>query len=130
MKARVRRLLRLLRVLDDPNLLVPYPERVEAPPGSRIVVLAPHPDDDVLGCGGTLAKQVVTGASVSVVYLTDGRKGDPTFASEDDLVKERQREAVAAAAVLGIEDVAFLGARDQELRASAPIVSALRGILG
>lgn len=128
-RARLRRLLGLLQVFREQKVLFPYPERVDVPPGSRIVVLAPHPDDDVLGCGGTLAKHVAMGASVSVIYLTDGRKGDPTFASEDELVLERQREALAAAAVLGIRQIDFLGARDQELRASAETVASLRNAL-
>ena len=60
---------------------------------------------------------------MSVLYLTDGRKGDPTFPNEDDLVRERQREARAACGVLGINKLEFMGIRDQELRASKEVVA-------
>jgi N-acetylglucosamine malate deacetylase 1 len=40
------------------------------------VVLAPHMDDEVLGCGGTMARQVAAGSDVTVIFLTDGRHGD------------------------------------------------------
>jgi hypothetical protein len=43
--------------------------------GRRIVVLAPHMDDEVIGCGGTLYKHIQGGAIVTVIYMTDGRYG-------------------------------------------------------
>jgi hypothetical protein len=42
-----------------------------------ILVLAPHMDDEVLGCGGILRRHVLGGAQVIVVYMTDGRRGNP-----------------------------------------------------
>ena len=41
-----------------------------------VVVLAPHSDDETIGCGGTLARHVECGAQVHVIFLTDGRWGD------------------------------------------------------
>jgi LmbE family N-acetylglucosaminyl deacetylase len=38
----------------------------------RVLVVAPHPDDDVLGCGGTLRRLAARGARISVLYVTDG----------------------------------------------------------
>jgi LmbE family N-acetylglucosaminyl deacetylase len=40
----------------------------------RLVVVAPHPDDEVLGCGGTLAAETAAGIDVVVVFVTDGRR--------------------------------------------------------
>jgi hypothetical protein len=45
------------------------------PEGRRFVVLAPHMDDEVIGCGGTLYKHIQGGAIVTVIYMTDGRYG-------------------------------------------------------
>lgn len=46
--------------------------------GDRLLILAPHPDDEVLGCGGLLAQALADQVTVWVVYLTDGRLGgDP-----------------------------------------------------
>ena len=53
------------------------PRLVDVPEGRRILVLAPHMDDEILGCGGTLRKHVRAGAGVTAVFMTDGRRGDP-----------------------------------------------------
>src|SRR5690348_6988030 len=45
------------------------------PEAGKVVVLAPHMDDEIIGCGGTIARHAAAGASVTVVYLTDGRRG-------------------------------------------------------
>jgi len=102
------------------------PPPLDRPPGSRILVLAPHMDDEALGCGGSLHRHILAGESVTVAYLTDGRKGDPILNGrdlppdererlEDRLVAERTDEARRSAAILGVRDLRFLGNRDQEL---------------
>jgi LmbE family N-acetylglucosaminyl deacetylase len=53
---------------------------VSVPPGSiikaqNIMILAPHQDDEVLGCGGTILRYLEYGAEVEIVYITDGRYG-------------------------------------------------------
>jgi len=48
------------------------PIELPGPANRDIIVLAPHPDDDILGSGGTLLTAIETGASVTVVYLTNG----------------------------------------------------------
>ncbi len=52
------------------------PYFLEAPAGSRIVVLAPHPDDESIGPGGTLLQASRAGADISVVFLTSGGAGN------------------------------------------------------
>ena len=66
----------------------------------RSLVLAPHPDDEVLGCGGTIAGKVSRGTPVSVAYLTDGRRGAEAPSAE--VGRLREAEAVRAAAELGL----------------------------
>src|SRR3990170_3703757 len=83
-----------LRESRSPSLwtetqLVPPP--LDRPPGSRILVLAPHMDDEALGCGGSLHRHVLAGESVTVAYLTDGRKGDPALNALDLPADERER---------------------------------------
>src|SRR5580658_8792423 len=41
----------------------------------QVLVIAPHPDDEVLGCGGSIAKLTAAGAQVQVSYLTSGEQG-------------------------------------------------------
>ncbi len=93
-----------------------------------VLVLAPHPDDEVIGCGGTLGLYHEAGARVFVAYMTDGRKGSPTY-REEELVGIREREAAESSEVLGIDRIFFLGARDGELSRSPTAASKLSGIL-
>lgn len=96
------------------------------------VVFAPHQDDETLGCGGTVVRKTTAGASVSVVFLTDGSGSHPQLMAREQLVETRAGEAFAALGVLGIapKDVRFLGAPDGALVNHADtIVPALREIL-
>lgn len=48
---------------------------VDKPEGPRVLVIAPHPDDEVIGCGGTIRLHREQGHTVSVLYLSDGEHG-------------------------------------------------------
>ncbi|MYD36564.1 MAG: PIG-L family deacetylase [Dehalococcoidia bacterium] len=82
----------------------------------KLMAISAHPDDMEFGCGGTIGKWIREGWEGALVIATDGRAGtaDPDTRPED-LVKTREAEATAAAKVLGIEDVTFLGYPDGEL---------------
>ncbi len=100
--------------------LMPYaPGRLD---GSPVLVLAPHPDDEVFGCGGVLAQAVRSGAEVRVVTLTDGgAQGDPD---------ERRREAAEAARRLGIPEPDHWGLTDRALDpAEEELAERLRALL-
>ena len=82
---------------------------VRAPFGSSMLVVAPHQDDEVIGCGGALALQVRSGKTASVVILLDGSEGH----DELGLTREAQRdirneESRRAAALLHLESPRFL----------------------
>jgi N-acetylglucosamine malate deacetylase 1 len=70
-----------------------------SPGDQRVLVLAPHPDDEAMGCAGTLALHARAGDRVCVAIATDGRRsqvvGDP-----DRMATLRQREARNAAAAM------------------------------
>jgi N-acetylglucosamine malate deacetylase 1 len=73
-----------------------------------ILVLAAHPDDEVLGCGGTLAKWVDAGAKVHVAFLADGvfsRTGEPQV--QQVQLEVRRSAARKACAILGVHSVSF-----------------------
>ncbi len=72
-----------------------------------ILVFAPHPDDDVIGCGGSIAKQVMAGNQVSIIYMTSGEAGSLATRA-DQLIRIREGEARSAAAHLGVTDLTFL----------------------
>ena len=73
----------------------------------NVLVVAPHPDDESLGCGGTLRLHVERGDRVDVVFLTSGELGLEELAP-DAARKVREDEAEQAAAVLGLSRLAFL----------------------
>lgn len=77
------------------------PELVDFPPGKKITVIAPHPDDEIIGPGGSLLKAKSIGARIDIVYLTNG---------EIDKEKgiKRIEEAEIVNALLGF-DFQYLG---------------------
>jgi LmbE family N-acetylglucosaminyl deacetylase len=94
-----------------------------------ILVVAAHPDDEVLGCGGTLARHAEEGDAVHVVFLADGVSSRSSASS--GMVNERENAAAAAHRILGIQSVHYLGFPDNRLD-SLPlldIVKALESIL-
>lgn len=92
------------------------PEVWPAPPGGRVLVLAPHQDDETIGCGGILALHRAQGDPVRVLFLTDGSAGDPAgYYPADRYVEIRQEEARRAGAVLGVTDFEFWTCPDGKL---------------
>jgi LmbE family N-acetylglucosaminyl deacetylase len=78
-------------------------------PRGRVLVIAPHADDEVLGVGGTLARHIARGDSVEVLVLTDGARGTADGDALQALVEIRRREAVAGMEQLGISQHEFWG---------------------
>lgn len=76
-----------------------------------VLVIAPHPDDAAIGCGGTIAKHSDAGRSITIIYVTDGEMGGQE-GSPDELAKQRRKEAKDAANVLGVNCVKFHGQPD------------------
>jgi LmbE family N-acetylglucosaminyl deacetylase len=88
----------------------------------NIVVFAPHPDDEVLGCGGTIVKKLMEGNNVFVIFMTDGRYGLSEMGvkeNPDPLEHKfiRKKEALKAAETLGLkrENLFFLDIEDKTL---------------
>lgn len=82
------------------------------------LVLAPHPDDETLGCGATIMRKLAAGTAVQVVIAADGRYAYPSSKlAVETLVEIREAEARRACAILGLrrEDVTFLRFEDLRL---------------
>lgn len=79
-----------------------------------VVVLAPHPDDEAIGCGGQLALEARSGVRTVVVFLTSG--GAYADGVPSDASARREAEAGQAADVLGVAATHFLGYPDSALR--------------
>ena len=93
-----------------------------------LLVLAPHPDDETLGCAGLIAQACQTGRPVSIAYLTDGAASHPGHprVSPAQIADQRRAEAIAATGLLGVapERLHFLGAPDGTLDHLAPVAAA------
>lgn len=87
---------------------------------SRVLCLAPHSDDEVLGCGGMLAFHAARGDELRVVVLTDGSAGDPDLRAAD-IRAVREAESRAAGEQLGVGDHRFWGLPDGDLAGVADL---------
>jgi LmbE family N-acetylglucosaminyl deacetylase/GT2 family glycosyltransferase len=97
-------------------LLVPY--GASEVRRETLLVLAPHPDDEVFGCGGLSALVAAAGGRVVPVLLTDGGAGDFSGSSDPAAyVATRQAESTRAAEILGTEPPRTLGFPDRSLAA-------------
>ena len=74
---------------------------------SKILVIAPHADDEVLGCGATMAKAFITGDEIYVLICTNASVGAPELYSEDG-IRHVRAEALEAHRILGVKDTFFL----------------------
>lgn len=97
------------------------PEISEGPTARRITVIAPHPDDEVMGPGGTLLRAKARGCAVDIVFLTDGEPDSGKAAS-------RRAEAKRVAERLGFS-TRFLGLPSNVLGPTPDAVSALATVL-
>ena len=107
-------------------LLVP-PDRTERVTAASAVVLAPHADDELLGCGGLLLQLLAGGAAVRILYLTDGAGpvGEAADAGERAAYARRRRaEADAVCRRLGIAGCEHLGLPDGGLGEALDAVAA------
>lgn len=74
----------------------------------NILVLAAHPDDEVLGCGGTIARFVSEGSFIHVAFLADGVSSRQGSARERENELQRRRSAARSAlAILGVSSISF-----------------------
>lgn len=97
-----------------PNTIPTATGEVKAP--ERVLVVVAHPDDVDFGTAGTMAALVNAGSHVSYCLVTSGEAGDDeSTLSSDDLTTLRQHEQHEAAAVVGVEELHWLGHPDGQV---------------
>jgi LmbE family N-acetylglucosaminyl deacetylase len=88
--------------------------------GETIVFVHAHPDDEAIFTGGTMARLAAAGHRVVLVVATGGELGEtPSGAAGDCLARRRRDETAAAAEVLGVAHVAWLGYHDSGMAGDA-----------
>lgn len=80
-----------------------------------VLVIAAHPDDEVLGCGGLIARYSSLSIPVNVVFLADGVTSRKEIDTHTDELKLRQHAANKAADILGIDSVSFYQLPDNRM---------------
>lgn len=83
----------------------------------NIIVIAPHPDDEVIGCGGAIARACKNGSKVGVIFITDGSHGTASGRFDEKLIDIRKNEALAGLREFGDIHTKFLGYSDGGFRA-------------
>ena len=103
----------LLRVLLSTASFIPNDAPLVALPAFRhVLVLAPHPDDETIGVGGTIARLARTGAQVQVVVVTDGEATIGSPYRRVETARRRQAEVATACRRLGAQPPRFFGLPD------------------
>lgn len=118
------------------QLITPYTSH-NTLPGKNVVVLAPHPDDEVFGCGGTLHQMAKVGANITVLIITDGvlrseqthQNSPAARAKYQSQAKVRQNESIKAAKTLQYPPPIFLGLQDGELLKYSNLAGTLKKYL-
>lgn len=80
-----------------------------------VLVLAPHPDDEVFGCGGAIMRHVADGDPVHVVIVTDGGWQAEADSNPESYVHLRRNESLSAAKILEYGTPVFWGLEDRML---------------
>ena len=91
----------------------------------NILVISPHPDDEVIGCGGTLAKKISEGYRIEVIFLTSGEKGI-NGKSEEEAKRIREQESVEVSGFFNFNKIEFWEQKDGELYPTNDLIFRLK----
>ena len=98
--------------------------------GAAVLVLAPHPDDEIIGCGGTLARMIAHGARVTVLHATDGSDTASLRDAPADVRRTvRLEEARAVGELMGFQTLDFWREDNAAFREREELVQRLVGLL-
>jgi LmbE family N-acetylglucosaminyl deacetylase len=94
----------------------------------RVLVVSPHPDDEAIGCGGTLLQHRAEGDHVSVVFLTSGERGGHGRGAHET-ARLREEEAANAAGILGVAAYEFWRVPDGDIRITGELIARLQSVM-
>lgn len=85
-------------------------------PAERVLVFAPHIDDETIGLGGTIRRYADSGAQVTIAIITDGKNSNASSVEADKLAETRKQELRSIQDLLGFTDVRYLDYPDSEIK--------------
>lgn len=98
----------------------------------RIMVISPHHDDEVIGCGGSICLHKSLGNEITVVFFASGWSGIPWLNTKKEATAVIQKEAASAGKVLGVDKIIELNFQDRSFpnpeSVMLSLISALREI--
>ncbi len=94
-----------------------------------IMIIVAHPDDEVLGCGGTIARHTADGTDVQILFVADGEGSRANGVPNSDHIALREDMALRAADVLGTKPPVFLRFQDNRLD-TIPFLEVVQAIEG
>ena len=97
--------------------------------GKKVLVFSPHPDDETIGCGGTIAKVIKDGGETTIVWMTSGEYGTKNRKKNRKQLEIREKEAKRAAKTLGVNKYYFLRQPDAFLVRSDKVIEKLSKII-
>ena len=90
---------------------------------NKILIIAPHQDDEILGCGGYIRKNIEAGGLVVVLFITSGWSGVRNKKmSKKERIKIREAEAINAGKILGVKNFIFLRKNDRAIYADQTLL--------
>lgn len=108
---------------------IPY-QSPQTLPAGKVLVLAPHPDDEVFGCGGAIMQHKQQGDAVDVLIVTDGAAAEhPDEVGKAEYIARRQAESQCAAQILGYGEARFWNYADRELARVEDLAQRVRDAL-
>lgn len=115
-----------MEILRSRSNYLNFDKKPESP---KVLVLSPHPDDEAIGCGGVIYQHYLAGEEVTVVFLTNGSQGRTRGVSEEEIIRQRKKEAEKAAKVLGIHNIIFWNYKDGDLCLSKESIERMRTLI-
>jgi LmbE family N-acetylglucosaminyl deacetylase len=105
---------------------IPYKATTKFPDGN-VLILAPHPDDEIFACGGTIIHHLNQGHKVNVLVLTDGQAAisHDNEKNKQLYINKREQESYNAANILGCNNIEFWRIPDRQLIYNKDLVQRL-----
>ncbi|MBT2581289.1 PIG-L deacetylase family protein [Planococcus sp. ISL-109] len=82
----------------------------------RVLVFAPHIDDETIGLGGTLRRYADMGTHVTIAIITDGKNSNASTVDADKLADTRKQELLSIQELLGFTDIRYLDYPDSQIK--------------